>query len=485
MLVQIAMKTMGDLANQVYEILVRDNGTLFLKMAYEEVALPFALFGKKKYAMVSHLQKINFFPDEPDIKGLEMKKQGQYLFSKELQKRFVDEIMNINVNAEMIDVALGCVRDFFKIAPDPVKFARMHNYRPHKQNKTVLTFVERMRQERMPLPDPGDKFRTVVVKRPISYTIRGTIEKCGVGDKMEYLHRVMANPQQFDLDLDYYLEAGVFGAFARFIAYHTQFALADDVQATMKHKDIDKMMINAATSYLKQFCKSWTNSDNSEAKARGRQLRSEFNLAAKALTSANRVQCDAQLRRIAEGKAICGVAINKGDIAKPMAYIGKLRDTMRAEFRSNVPRLFMERALRHHKVFALKSRYEQISGQRRVIYERLELAVVRDLCELLPVSWASAAAHKLRIEEMVRNGEINGNCDISENDIVVANQIETLLIKLRSYINCRQIMINIRRLIEEEIARETDTAYVPRINARELARNESKSTPILGDYTFL
>jgi hypothetical protein len=59
-MVEISMVEMEKLHAEVNVFLKEDNGSSYLKMAYEEVLFPVVFTGKKKYYGISHESKPNF-----------------------------------------------------------------------------------------------------------------------------------------------------------------------------------------------------------------------------------------------------------------------------------------------------------------------------------------------------------------------------------------------------------------------------------------
>jgi hypothetical protein len=59
-MVEISMVKMKKLCDKVNDFLKEDNGSLYLKMAYEEVLFLVVFTGKKKYYSIPHESKPNF-----------------------------------------------------------------------------------------------------------------------------------------------------------------------------------------------------------------------------------------------------------------------------------------------------------------------------------------------------------------------------------------------------------------------------------------
>jgi DNA polymerase elongation subunit (family B) len=72
-MVNISMGVMEKLRDEVNDFLRKDNGSSYLKMAYEEVLFPVVFTGKKKYYGIPHESKPNF-NKKPFIRGVEIVK---------------------------------------------------------------------------------------------------------------------------------------------------------------------------------------------------------------------------------------------------------------------------------------------------------------------------------------------------------------------------------------------------------------------------
>ncbi len=442
-LVHIAMKVMSKLQQTVFRMLVDDNGTLFLVMAYEEVGLPFGSFGKKKYVQIDHVKIVNFKPKKLFIRGLELKKQGQYDFSRELQEKYLWEIMNINNEESLFDLGIKYAKDFFAVQLNPAKFAKMSTYKPDKKNTSVLNFVKRMILEGKPIPDSGDKFRSVVVCKPQKYTTRGTMEPLTVGDKMEYLHSY--DPQTMKLDIEYYLDAGVLGAFARFIAYHPRFQTKDklDLSNDADYKIADKYSIKQAKAFLKELCQEFMTNDRGTARQHGSLLQKQFKACSKPLIDNIKFNYDNVVLSALNGKAP-----NKSDVEYPRLYLDKVKTNMKAEYNATLPTQFIHK--NKIELPRLKICFNADYKQRVIQYNVLEREITDTLVKLLPETWKIRDNYKLEIETKVLNNDYS-NIIISADNQKVIYDVRALLDKLRAIIFSKMNILTITRLIEEEL----------------------------------
>ncbi|RHZ63691.1 hypothetical protein Glove_328g103 [Diversispora epigaea] len=165
-MVKISMRAMGELRDKVNEFLKKDNGSTYLKMAYEEVLFPVVFIGKKKYYGIQHIKEPNFDPD-PDklfIRGVDIVKRGQ----SKLFRKIVKTSSQIDINE--------CIRTYA--------------WKPDKDNKSVKRFIFQIKSNHarevkesnqfikkglapVPylynIPEPGERFKCVVVEREDQY----------------------------------------------------------------------------------------------------------------------------------------------------------------------------------------------------------------------------------------------------------------------------------------------------------------------------
>ncbi len=79
----------------VNDFLRKDNGSLHLKMAYEEVLFLVVFTEKKKYYGISHESKPNF-NKELFIQRIETVKQGQSGIFHKIGKHIIEKSMRVN-----------------------------------------------------------------------------------------------------------------------------------------------------------------------------------------------------------------------------------------------------------------------------------------------------------------------------------------------------------------------------------------------------
>ncbi|RHZ63162.1 hypothetical protein Glove_332g60 [Diversispora epigaea] len=155
-------KLMGQLRDEVNTELKKDNGTPYLKIAYEEVLFPIVFTDKKKYYGIQHIKELNFDPD------------SDKLFIRDVDIIVEDVLKNTVDNSSQIDIN-ECVKT--------------SAWRPDKDNKSVQCFISRMKSNS-----------------------EGDIRKSG--DRIEYPDVVKKLNKK--IDINYYLK-NVVGPCARFI----------------------------------------------------------------------------------------------------------------------------------------------------------------------------------------------------------------------------------------------------------------------------
>lgn len=264
--VAITFREIKDINEGVNKMLMEDNKTQFLKMAYEEVLFPVAFLGKKKYYGAEHQSIANFTKIKIFIRGLEVKKRGVSGFLKTLFK----EVMGLSVSPENMSTLEELVYEYLDEIYNPEKFkkrnwkyhhfAKTAIYRPktaeeranRKGNPSVLLFSDRMKAINKPLK-PNERFWYVIVRKPAHYwDLRGRKRDTKVGEKMEYL--VDAEINKMPIDLDHYVKGELIGQFARLITYRyskdEDAYLADD-----EWKKKDAKYVGVAKKELINYCK--------------------------------------------------------------------------------------------------------------------------------------------------------------------------------------------------------------------------------------
>lgn len=262
-LVLITFDKIKEINKYVNDLLKADNGTSFLRMAYEEALFPVAYLAKKKYYGIEHETVPNFKFKHLFVRGLEIKKRGTSDF---LRNVFEKGIMNKSVLKENYKTLMELVIDQIEYIYSDMKtsfddFIKTDVYKPNKQNVKIQTFAKRMKKLGMPVK-PYERFQYVIVKKyPYWFDHRGRKHDLQIGDKMEFVH--VAKEQKMEIDLDYYMKGSVNGQLARAIVYHPDFHVepVDDSPEALKKAD-EKTYENAkkwVAAYCKKFYAPYAN----------------------------------------------------------------------------------------------------------------------------------------------------------------------------------------------------------------------------------
>ena len=221
------------LRDEVNDFLRNDNGSSYLKMAYEEVLFPVVFTGKKKYYGIPHTNKPNF-NNKLFIREVEIIKRGKSSLFRKVGRHIMDESMKVDnlrtLHQIIEDVLRETVKDISRT--DLNEIIKTAVWKPDKNNKSVQRFISQMRDRHTrkeadakrrikkgltpepylyEIPEPGERFEYIVVENDSSQR---------VGDKMEYPEVVRRLGKK--IDISYYLKT-VVGLCARFINYDESF----------------------------------------------------------------------------------------------------------------------------------------------------------------------------------------------------------------------------------------------------------------------
>lgn len=523
--VEITMRNMAILKEEVSDFLLTNNGTCFLNMAYEEVLHPTVLTGKKKYFGTAHVENINFYPEEVFIRGIDIVKQGQAKISKQLGEEFIREAISPENERELIDIAEDKIRKFYTVKLDPALFAQSAKYKPNKKNIPVLSFVARMREMQKkyahdPImaalyepPEAGDKFEYVIVKKDLRYTLEGNKIDIKKGDQMEFVRVYRASqdtPNPMELDLNYYMKNSIVGLFARFIAYHPKFqppAGTYNVEDKEQYGEMDSYCVNLAGKYLEALCDSITGFNKTVITQQGRDYRAIYSRANK------KVRIDMATRYGGAGYVIHGLNVHNEsndphaqstrligqikELAKDLAYAGCESSIGSAYIKLNGQS-------RHGlTVFRLKRLYNgdrelSISRHRVQLCDKKESQLVDKLYQVIPK--AARIIHKYErglislIDDMrkvkfeddviIDDDELDRLNGLSEDDVETINDVYSLMIDIIAVYKVRAQVLATVGAIEVERARLVNESIEPRMNIRAVSREESTKAAIIPDYEW-
>lgn len=290
--VRITIRALNQIRDEVNAMLRRDNGTGYLKMAYEEVLFPALFTGKKKYIGIPHLNEVNFRPKKLFVRGIEVVKQGQPGLAREIGYRIMWACMALDNDRSVGRIVEDVLRDAVVNGSqwNFEHFVKSDAWKPHKDNKAVHRFIARMRARQTAenaaptgagrlyeLPEPGERFRYVIVRAGAGFSLRGLKASPKKGDRMEFAH--VARALSLDVDVAYYMASYVVGLCARFINGEARFTPPN--AAALGDAKVDEMSQKAAKKYLEAYVTGLSvGADTAMLRRRGYAYRRAFGAAA-------------------------------------------------------------------------------------------------------------------------------------------------------------------------------------------------------------
>lgn len=254
-LVNITFKEIKFIQDGVNNWFLEDNGTNFLKMAYEEALFPVAFLAKKKYYGIPHISVPNFNFKHLFIRGLEVKKRGVSQFLRDICNGIMETSVSIENTFSLLELVQNKIHDIYSSNFRFSDFIMTDVYKPNKQNVKVQTFVKRMTDKGIKVK-PWERFNYVIVeKNPYFYDYRGRKRELKVGDKMEYAN--IAEETGLKIDLDYYMKGSINGQLARLITYHEMFYV-EPIDSSQDAIDVsEKKIYDKSGKYIENFCKTY------------------------------------------------------------------------------------------------------------------------------------------------------------------------------------------------------------------------------------
>lgn len=246
--VEITFKDIKRINDSVNAMLIIDNGTKFLKTAYEEVLFPVAFLAKKKYYGIPHEELVNFSPKHMFIRGLELKKRGVPDILKKVCSDIMWKSLHISELRPLRHLVEDAISEVHLTKWEVSDFVKTGSYKPNKKNIAIHTFVRRMREERNIIIKPVERFSFVYVKKyPFKWDTHGRTIRLQAGDVMEL--ESIAKDENLAIDLDKYVTGMLIGQFARLIVYHPEFNYSNKINIHMD--DIEAEYYKNATAYAK------------------------------------------------------------------------------------------------------------------------------------------------------------------------------------------------------------------------------------------
>jgi DNA polymerase elongation subunit (family B) len=523
-MVNITMKVMTELNEEVTDFLIADNGTLRLKMAYEEVGFPTVLSGKKKYFMTPHIETINFYPKNIFIRGIDIIKQGQAGMTKQLGEEFMRETLSPENEREMIDIAHDKIRKFHEMKTTVDLFLLSAKYKPTKRNIPVLTFVARMRervkkhaddQALIALyepPEAGDKFTFVIVKKDQRFTLQGTKIELKKGDKMEFKRVYLASqntPNPMEIDMNYYMKNAIVGLFARFIAYHDKFqppANTFDIADKLEYRKMDEFCVKEAGKYLETFCDNITGFDKTLLAQQGKDYRKIYK------STDEKVRVDLAQRYGSAGYIMYNVNVHNDDVDDKRAQSTRIVEQFKmiaadmAESEEDYGAKYIKFNNKREtpiSMFQLRRIYSSDRGVnvtkvRLECLRRKECVTIEKLFKLLPGAARIIYKYEHRFIELIddmRKVKTEDAFDLEIADLEQLNALEAaqsdtikgVHVELVNLIVIYKMRVQLRSLvgvIELEKAKIINEPIDPKVNVKFEAKHDALVADELPDYEW-
>lgn len=287
-MVNITFKEIAKINDDVNKMLYDDNGTKFLKMAFEESLFPVAFLAKKKYYGIPHISEANFNPKNLFIRGLEVKKRGVSEFLRKVCLNIMwDSVSKDNVCTlmELVEMKIDFIysKDW-----DFSDFIMTEVFKPQKQNIKVHTFAKRMLSEGIKIK-PHERFNYVIVKKnPYKYDYRGRKKELMIGERMEYDTR--AKELRMEIDLDYYMKGSINGQLSRLITYADTFHVEPASTDLDDLKTAEDKTYQNACKYIENYCGKYYTTYGSK----GKIYQKIFKMANKAIIDKAKEHCSAE-----------------------------------------------------------------------------------------------------------------------------------------------------------------------------------------------
>lgn len=257
-MVKHTFKSIQDIQGQVNRHFITDNGTPFLKMAFEEVLMPMYLMSKKKYCGIAHEneESINFKPKNLFIRGLDFKKRGVSEIARKINLDILWSCMSMDNLSTPLELVEQKIHQMYNKKWDFDDFIMTDVYKPNKKNVKVQTFAARMKAEGNPLT-PFERFTYIIAKKyPYYYDYRGRKIELSIGDKMELYD--VAKAKHLTIDFDYYMTGSINGQLSRLIVYHPKFHVEPAIPDNDDEIDIAETKIyNNACKHIEQVCSKY------------------------------------------------------------------------------------------------------------------------------------------------------------------------------------------------------------------------------------
>jgi DNA polymerase elongation subunit (family B) len=197
--------------DEINEFLILYSNTTYIKIAFDGILYPSQFIDKKKYMGKLHKEYLKFKDLDDELLywlnhtnhtvGLDVVKKGQSLFFKNIGYEIINTILNIENEYSNIEIIENVIEHNINEVDnvDIINFTKTAIYKPLVKNLSVQNFIERMKNNNIQIPEPGERFNYIVTKQ-------GKIKN--IGERMEFVEIFQKN-NEMKLDILYYFNSVV------------------------------------------------------------------------------------------------------------------------------------------------------------------------------------------------------------------------------------------------------------------------------------
>jgi DNA polymerase elongation subunit (family B) len=364
-LVNITFKEIQPVRDIVNNWFFEDNGTRFLRMAFEEALFPVTFLAKKKYYGIPHISVPNFNYKYLFIRGLEIKKRGVSQFLRSTCQDIMDKSVDPKNLYSLLELIHNQIHHIYASEYDFKDFIMTDVYKPNKQNTKVQTFARRMRERGIKVK-PWERFTYVIVKKnPFFYDHRGRKKSLQVGDKMEYATE--AQEKKMEIDMDYYMQGSINGQLARLIIYHSMFHVEPEDDSIDEQDIAEKKIYGNAVKYVDNFCKSYYTNYQSK----GKIYQKVFNIANKVVSK--------KLKEVYDHSGIVDIIGNGCDRTKLESWLCNKAEKEAVKESKGYGQLYVESQVRNAVDESSNTADYENSDEEEVSNKRLKSQKIKEL----------------------------------------------------------------------------------------------------------
>ena len=211
-----------------------------IEMEIDEIpaGMPMLVFEKKMYVLQGRKKIKKQIEDintdelkivetyERKIRGIATRRKGKTYIEKLFINRAIENLMVFDINIDVKEVIYNLIKEIYNMDIDISHVKQSVSYRPNKDNKMVISFVNRMKMMHDSdienniyiIPIPNERFEVAATEQGSKrITLNMNSKQIQKGDKIEYIHVI----KHFNLAIDknHYILDVICKAAAQFLKY--------------------------------------------------------------------------------------------------------------------------------------------------------------------------------------------------------------------------------------------------------------------------